>query len=635
MISPQSIEQLLNIAVIEDVVGDYVNLKRAGSRFKGVCPFHDEKTPSFVVTPSLGIYKCFGCQKGGNSLNFLMEVENLSYVEAAKSLAARYGLELIETGKGDDNQYKEAQKQRESIQVVLDYASAFFQQQLTETEEGKTIGYSYFKERGFLADTIRKWQLGYSPEDWNGLSNDARTKGYTLPNLELAGLVRKKENGDYFDLFRNRVIFPIHSVSGKVIAFAGRKMNNADKAPKYVNSPETELYKKSEILYGIFQAKNAIKKFDKVYLTEGYTDVITLSQFGIENVVASSGTALTPGQIKLLRRFTSNITVIYDGDAAGVKASLRGIDLLLAEDLNVRVVSLPEGDDPDSFCKLLGGEGFQNYIKEHEENFIFFKARLLLQDVQGDPLKKSDAVRNILESVAQISDALKRTALVRELSRICYMEESVLSSELAKLLRGKSADKNRDFLTEIREVTQAAGIELPKEVLGDEHIEKALLKAVMLHGEKMFDEELTTYEFIKQEIDASEKFEYTDSLSARILPACFEENPDYPGISYFVHHPDPEMASWAAGVLSSRHELSKAFAENEIYIITDEDNYRSEVVHIFLYMRHKKLDNLIKFETEKLKDANEDAEEILMKIKYFKDLQANIATQLGGISYSV
>ncbi|MFM2425311.1 MAG: hypothetical protein RL747_855, partial [Bacteroidota bacterium] len=377
MIVQSSLDQLLNAVSIEDVVGDYVSLKRSGSRYKGCCPFHDEKTPSFVVTPTIGIYKCFGCQKGGNAIQFLMDVENLSFVEAARNLAKRYSVDLMETTSENQDVYQEQQRQKESLQAAVDYAQQFFVDQLFDTDEGKSIGLPYFKERGFTVDTIKKWGLGYSPESWEALASAAHKKGYNPEVMVKAGLLKLRDNGTHYDLFRYRVMFSIHAVTGKVIGFAGRKMSSTDPSPKYVNSPETDLYKKSDVLFGLYQAKNAMKKLDKVYMTEGYTDVITLHQSGIENVVASSGTALTPGQIKLLKRFTNNVTVVYDGDMAGIKASIRGIDLLLQEGLNVRVVPLPEGQDPDSYCQALGGDAFQDYLNGHEETFIFFKAKLL------------------------------------------------------------------------------------------------------------------------------------------------------------------------------------------------------------------------------------------------------------------
>lgn len=636
MIAPNSIEQLLNVAAVEEVVGDYVSLKRAGSRFKGLCPFHDEKTPSFVVSPTMGIYKCFGCQKGGNSINFLMEMENMSYVEAARTLAKKYGVELIETGTADTEEYKASQKLRENIQVVLEFGLEFFQENLLETEEGKTIGLSYFKERGFTNETIEKWGLGYSPEGWETLTQYAKEKGYTLENLELAGLVRKKENGSYFDLFRNRVIFPIYSVSGKVIAFAGRKMSNADQAPKYVNSPETELYKKSDILYGVFQAKAAIKNQGKVYLTEGYTDVITLSQNGIGNVVASSGTALTLGQIRLIRRFTHDITVVYDGDKAGIKASLRGINLLLAEDLNVRVVPLPEGQDPDSFCRELGGEAFKAYLEEHEENFIFFKARLLLEGVAHDPIRKTEAVRDILDSLAEIRDPLKRNTLNRELAGICQMDEALLAAELTKLVRGKSENTGRQILEELKVITEAAGVEMPKEPFNDESQERSFMRILLLHGDKPYDEERSTFQFALDEYEKDDLMGFSDPICQKMMEELKLLRDDgFPGASYFTNHSDPEIVSWAAGILSDSHELSPAYEENFIFITHENENYRQELVSVFVHLRRKKLDNLIEAKIESLKNPDVDTENTLLYIEFLKSVQKRIAIELGNAVFTI
>lgn len=633
MIAPQSLEQLLNAAVIEDVVGDYVTLKRAGARFKGLCPFHDEKTPSFTVTPSLGIYKCFGCQKGGNAINFVMEMENQTYAEAARTLAKRYGIELIETGGRDDEAYRETQKLRENIQVVLDFAQQFFVQNLNDTEEGKTIAASYFSERGFTRETIIRWGLGYSPSEWEALTHKAQAGGYTMETMEQAGLVRKRDNGSFYDLFRNRVIFPIHSVSGKVIAFAGRKMSSTDPAPKYVNSPETELYKKSEILYGIFQAKNAIKKEDKVYLTEGYTDVITLAQYGVENVVASSGTALTPGQIKLLRRFTPNVTVVYDGDKAGIKASLRGINLLLAEDLNVRVVELPEGEDPDSWCKKLGSEGFAAYLQEHEKNFIFFKAGLLLETAGTDPIRRTEAVRDILESVAEIADPLKRNSMNRELSRICDMDESLLATELAKLVMRKSGKGPSPVADQPRE-QQPQVIQLPQADLRDDHQEEALVRLILLHGHQPFNEVHTVFQYALQELENDEFLEFGNELYSRLIQEfrSFHQT-GWPGTSHFTNHQSPEIASWAAGVLSSGYNLSPAYAEHFIYVTEDKDNFRHELVSIFVHLRRKKLDKLIQQRKEMLKDSPEQADEIFMEIMYYESLKSRNSTEFGYADY--
>ena len=636
MISPASIEQLLNAVVIEDVVGDYVNLRRSGARYKGVCPFHDEKTPSFIVSPGLGIYKCFGCQKGGNAIQFLMEIDNMSYPEAARSLAKRYGVELIETGTRDDDEYKEKQKVRESLQAALDYAADFFENQLHDVEEGKTKAMPYFKERGYTYETIRKWRLGYSPEAWEAFTQKAIKEGYKAENLELAGLIKKRENGSHYDLYRNRVIFPLIGVSGKLLGFAGRKMSSADPAPKYVNSPETELYKKSDFLFGIFQAKNAIKKQDKVYLTEGYTDVITLHQAGIENSVASSGTALTPNQIKLIRRFTPNVTVVYDGDAAGIKASLRGIDLLLSDDLNVRVVSLPEGEDPDSYCAKLGGEGFADYLAKEEQNFIIFKARLLLEECGSDPIKKSEAIRDILQSVACMNDALKRNAMNHELARVCEVDESLLASELGKLLRNKNLKHEQDFIQEVKQVTAASGVDMPKEALTDIHQERALFRILLLHGEEPWDENTRLSDFVVKELKEDDQLIFNDDMCALITSEIKSASWEvWPGKNYFIQHVNMEIASWAAGVLSSGYELSVAYADNFIHVKKEEDNYRNELTAVFLYLRKKKLDNLIKHYTQSLQEPDADVSEILEMLNYLNDLRARVAKKIGGVVFSI
>jgi DNA primase len=637
MISPNSIEQLLNAVVVEDVVGDYVNLKRSGSRYKGVCPFHDEKTPSFVVSPGMGIYKCFGCQKGGNSIQFLMDIDNLSYPEAARTLAKRYGIELIETGGGqDDSEFREKQKIRESLQAALDYAAGYFEKQLQETEEGKTKAMPYFKERGYTAETIRKWRLGYSPEAWEAFTQKAHLDGYKTEYLEQAGLIKKRDNGSYYDLYRNRVIFPLIGVSGKMIGFAGRKMSSTDPAPKYVNSPETELYKKSDFLYGIFQAKNAIKKTDKVYLTEGYTDVITLHQAGIENAVASSGTALTPNQIKLIRRFSQNVTVVYDGDKAGIKASLRGIDLLLSDDLNVRVVPLPDGEDPDSYCTKLGAEGFAAYLEQNEQNFILFKAKLLLQECGDDPIKKSEAVRDILQSVACIGDSLKRNAMNRELARVCETDESLLAAELGKLLRNKNLKDEQQVINEVKQATAAAGVQLPKEPLSDVYVERALFRLLLLHGDAQWDEMVTVGEFIMKEIREDEELLFSDEVCAGLASQIkFGTLEKWPGATYFVQHQDSGIASWAAGELSSGYELSSAFADNFIFVKTDGDNYKNELIAVFRYLRRKKLDNLIRHYTNLLKHPEADVEEVLEYLNYLNELKSVLAKDIGGVVFSV
>ncbi len=630
MITEQSIQHLLSVVPIDEVVGDYVSLRKSGSRYKAPCPFHNEKTPSFVVSPSLGIYKCFGCQKGGNAIQFLMDIDNLSFAESARILANRYGITLEETRTSEDqDSYKEKQLHRESIQAAVDFAADYFQQQLHETEEGTSIALPYFRERGFTQETIKKWQLGYNPEAWESFTSAALQKGYKSDFLLEAGLIKQRDNGSFYDLFRHRVIFPIHSVVGKVIGFGGRKMGNADNAPKYVNSPETELYKKSEILFGVFQAKNSIKKRDKVLLCEGYTDVITLHQSGVENAVASSGTALTPGQIKLVKRFTENVTVIYDGDPAGIKASLRGIDLLLEEDLNVRVVLLPEGEDPDSYCQQLGGEEFARFIEQNEKTFIVFKAELLLKETAGDPLKKSDAVKEILKSVSLIKDGLKRSTLVQQLASVCQMEEVILSAELGKLLRKEKLKESQQLLNNVTQSTQELVPESKiQEPLTDKEQELGFFRLMLVHGNKPAFEDATLFEFLKQKIQADDFLEFHEPFAQELAP-FFLNAAEIPDANYFLNHPNEEIARWAAGELTISHELSDAFAANLIDVSTEETQYLEVAINLLLHFKRKKIDKLIHTKLLELKNPDCDMEELLLYVEFLNEQKREIASVLG------
>ena len=641
MIVQSSLDQLLNAVSIEDVVGDYVSLKRSGSRYKGCCPFHDEKTPSFVVTPTIGIYKCFGCQKGGNAIQFLMDVENLSFVEAARNLAKRYSVDLMETTSENQDVYQEQQRQKESLQAAVDYAQQFFVDQLFDTDEGKSIGLPYFKERGFTVDTIKKWGLGYSPESWEALASAAHKKGYNPEVMVKAGLLKLRDNGTHYDLFRYRVMFSIHAVTGKVIGFAGRKMSSTDPSPKYVNSPETDLYKKSDVLFGLYQAKNAMKKLDKVYMTEGYTDVITLHQSGIENVVASSGTALTPGQIKLLKRFTNNVTVVYDGDMAGIKASIRGIDLLLQEGLNVRVVPLPEGQDPDSYCQALGGDAFQDYLNGHEETFIFFKAKLLISDTQNDPLRKSDAVREILKSVALITDPLKRSALSQQLASICDIDQATLLQELSVLLKNQQAKERQDFVKEVSAAIDASGVAFNPDgevhemvrlnLLNHRDQELALFRLLLLYGEEKLSDDTTIFDFVWGELQSDANLSLDDDLAIK-LSLEVETHGSWPGAQHFIHHLDSEIAAWAAGVLADGHTLSPAFAENYIDVTQESEVPQDQVLNMFLHLRRKKVDALIENHLSMMKEPENTEEDLSMMMEFLIELnevKRQIAEKLG------
>ncbi|MBZ4036968.1 DNA primase [Flavobacterium sp. 17A] len=440
MISQNTIDSVFETARVEEVIGDFVNLKRAGSNFKGLSPFSDERSPSFMVSPAKGIWKDFSTGKGGNSVKFLMEHSQFTYPEAIRYLAKKYNIEIEET------EQSEAEKAntdlRESMYLVSEFAAKYFQDVLINSEEGKAIGLSYFKERGFTNETIKKFNLGYSPETWDALTKEALGKGYKLEFLESTGLTIAREDRP-FDRFKGRVMFPIQSMSGRVLGFGGRILTNDKKAAKYLNSPESDIYHKSKVLYGIYHAKQSIAKQNNCYLVEGYTDVIQFSQAGIENVVASSGTALTPDQIRLINRLTRNITVLFDGDAAGLRAAIRGIDLILEEGMNVRVCSFPQGEDPDSFARKNSHDDLVAYLENNSKDFIQFKASILMGEAKNDPIKKADLIRDMVTSISKIPDRIQREVYIQECARIMDISEQVLVSTLAQLIQKDIAEANK------------------------------------------------------------------------------------------------------------------------------------------------------------------------------------------------
>ncbi|WP_343587531.1 DNA primase [Flavobacterium sp.] len=440
MISQSTIDSVFETARVEEVIGDFVNLKRAGSNFKGLSPFSDERSPSFMVSPAKGIWKDFSTGKGGNSVKFLMEHSQFTYPEAIRYLAKKYNIEIEET------EQTEAEKAntdlRESMYLVSEFAAKYFQDVLINSEEGKAIGLSYFKERGFTNETIKKFNLGYSPETWDALTKEALGKGYKLEFLESTGLTIPREDRP-FDRFKGRVMFPIQSMSGRVLGFGGRILTNDKKAAKYLNSPESDIYHKSKVLYGIYHAKQSIAKQNNCYLVEGYTDVIQFSQAGIENVVASSGTALTPDQIRLINRLTRNITVLFDGDAAGLRASIRGIDLILEEGMNVRVCSFPDGEDPDSFARKNSHDDLVAYLENNSKDFIQFKASILMGEAKNDPIKKADLIRDMVASISKIPDRIQREVYIQECARIMDISEQVLTSTLAQLIQKDIAEASK------------------------------------------------------------------------------------------------------------------------------------------------------------------------------------------------
>ena len=481
MISKSTIDTVFEVSRVEEVIGDFVQLKRSGSNFKGLSPFTDERSPSFMVSPVKQIWKDFSSGKGGNAVAFLMEHEHFTYPEAIRYLAKKYNIEIEETEQSPEE--KANQDVRESMYLVSEFAQKYFHDTLLNSEEGKAIGYSYFKERGFTNETIKKFGLGYSPETWDAFSKEALGKGYKLEFLESTGLTINKEER-LIDRFRGRVMFPIQSMSGRVLGFGGRILTNDKKAAKYLNSPESDLYHKSKVLYGIFHAKQSIAKLNNCYLVEGYTDVIQFSQSGIENVVASSGTALTPDQIRLINRLTKNITVLFDGDAAGLRASIRGIDLILEEGMNVKVCTFPDGEDPDSFAKKSSYEDLLAYLENNAKDFIQFKASLLMDEAKNDPVKKADLIRDMVVSISKIKDMIKREVYLQETSKIMEIDEKVLRNTLAQIDKKEISDLNSAIKSEQKILHKVENTEdMPLEridIFG--LLQREIIKILLLYG---------------------------------------------------------------------------------------------------------------------------------------------------------
>ena len=481
MISKATIDQVFDTARVEEVIGDFVQLKKSGSNFKGLSPFSEERTPSFMVSPVKQIWKDFSTGKGGTSVSFLMEHEHFTYPEAIKYLARKYNIEIEETVQSDSD--KEAAGERESMYLVSEYARTYFHNTLLKTDAGKAIGLSYFKERGFTEETIKDFQLGYSTDAWSGLTDSALKKGYQLKYLESTGLSIVKETKQ-FDRFKGRVMFPIHSMSGRVLGFGGRILAKNEKAAKYLNSPESDIYHKSKVLYGIYYAKQTIAKEDNCYLVEGYTDVIQFHQKGIKNVVSSSGTALTPDQIRLINRLTKNITVLFDGDPAGIRAALRGIDLILEQGMNVKICTFPEGEDPDSFAKQNTLEELQAYLKENAKDFIAYKASLLMEEAQNDPVAKANLIRDMVTSISKVTDNIQREIYVRECSRIMDISEGVLFSTLAQMGKKAENDANKSYNQKQKAFEVVKSTAAPIKVDIQYELEQKIIEILLLYGSR-------------------------------------------------------------------------------------------------------------------------------------------------------
>ncbi|MBD99281.1 MAG: DNA primase [Verrucomicrobia bacterium] len=646
MIPKETVDEILETSRVEDVVGEYVTLKKRGVNLLGLCPFHNEKTPSFTVSPTKGIYKCFGCGKGGSAVNFLMDHEHYSYPEALKFLANKYNIELEE----EELTAEEVQQmnEKESLFIVTQFAAEYFQNQLHQSEEGKAIGLSYFKERGFRQDTIEKFKLGYHPDAWDTFTKTALKKGYNIDFLEKTGLTIVKED-KHFDRFKGRVIFPIQNISGRVIGFGGRTLLADKKIAKYLNSPESDIYHKSKVLYGLNHAKKSIIENDNCFLVEGYTDVISMSQNGVENVVSSSGTSLTVDQIKLIKRYTSNITILFDGDEAGIKAAFRGIDLILTEGLNVKIVSFPESTDPDSFAQSHSNQELIDFLNEAAVDFIRYKTQLLLAAVGDDPIKRAKLIKEIVGSIALIPDPISRSVYLQECSQLMEIDEQSLLSELNKVRRKNISDKaievERDHKKEDR------GFDPPQvKDFGEKHLnvndfqEEDLIRTFIKYGSKTIHlpsqseeeeekEELTVADFLINEIEADElTFSHpVFSKIYEIYKKSFEE-----GIQVvendLVSNKDQQISSLAIEFLLERYSLSLNWEEKHKILTVKEVDILPKKVHKGICSwRLAKVQELIEQNQDLLKDESVDYASIYSVILRLQEAKKALANELGRI----
>ncbi|WP_234736961.1 DNA primase [Tellurirhabdus bombi] len=662
-IPEETIERIRQSADIIEVIGDYVSLKKRGQNWIACCPFHHEKSPSFSVSPVRQIYKCFGCGKAGDPVRFVMDIENISYPEALRFLAKKYAIEIAEQEVSPEELLR--QNERESLYIVLNFAKDFYKHYLLETEEGQSIGLSYFRERGFLDDTVQAFELGHSPDQWDALLQAAVQKGYQADLLEKAGLVLSKEGSTtrQYDRFRSRVIFPIHNVSGRVIAFGARilKTDKTQKGaqPKYINSPETEVYHKSQVLYGIFQAKQAIRQEDVCYLTEGYTDVLSLYQAGIKNVVASSGTSLTIEQIRLISRFTQNITILYDGDAAGIKAALRGLDMVLEEGLNVSVATFPDGDDPDSYVRKVGTAVFKEHLQQHTHDFITFKTDMLLRDAGDNPFKRAEVISEVVQSISKIPDAIKRQVFFQKTARQLQIDEQTLISESNKLLRKQQDQPQRqgrdqpktdsavsgnaiDNLLESAfgddpVLTESTPALVPKKTAQKNHSplyqhEEECIRLLLNYGPVELEPTISLCHYILSELGS---MEFTTALLQEMLAEIQQgfANTEIRGADYFLRHTNQEYVQQAIHLVTQRYHLSDGWVKHEIFVPTEIDKLADAAYTNIL--RLKKATAETKMATLKVKIVeatdSEEMDSLMKDYMHFKRIDMEISQLLGTV----
>ena len=633
-IPQETLDRIQESIDIVDVIGDFVSLKKKGQNYTACCPFHNEKTPSFNVNPAKGIYKCFGCGKAGDAIQFIMDMEGLGFQETLKYLAKKYNIEIKEEEQSSEELLQ--QNERESLLIVLNYAKNYYHNTLLNHEDGRSIGLSYFRERGFSEKTIDKFELGYSLDEWDALLKDALKGNYQQSVLEKAGLIVKRENANdsnavrYYDRFRGRVIFPIHNITGKVIAFGARILKTDKNQPKYLNSPETEVYHKSKILYGIYQAKQAIRQEDNCLLVEGYTDVISLFQAGVENVVASSGTSLTEEQIRLIKRYTSNITVLYDGDAAGIKASIRGIDMILQEGLDVSVVSFPDGEDPDSYVRKIGGTEFAAYLKTARRDFIAFKTELFLKDAQNDPIKKAGVVREIVISVSKISDRIKREIFIKQCSVSLGISEETLISEVNKIRLNES--KKQDEQVNFIPVEDAPFIPQPDEYKFNalELQEKDIIRLLLNYAQYTVADDKKLSQYLLEEIEDTE---FKSPLYSKMLQVIKQNVAITDNLSdVFIHHPDEEMRREAIDLITFKYQLSPRWeSSHNIFAEKPEEGLEARAYQTIIRYKLRAIQQMMTDNNNELTKATEDEEiQKLLRVHIkLKEAEKQLSSILG------
>lgn len=637
MIDRATVEKIKDAANIVDVVGEFVTLRKAGMNYKGLCPFHNEKTPSFIVSPARGTCHCFGCGKGGNSISFVMEHEQMTYPEALRWLANKYHIEIKERELSDEE--KREQSERESMFIINEYALKYFEDILHNHEEGKAIGLQYFRSRGFRDDIISKFQLGFDLSNRYAFANTALEKGYKSEFIEKVGICYKNDRGELIDRYSGRVIFPWIGVSGKVVGFGGRKLDAATKGvqQKYVNSPDSEIYHKDRELYGIYQAKKAIAKEDRVYMVEGYTDVISMHQCGIENVVANSGTALSLHQIHVLHRFTSNITLLYDGDSAGIHAALRGTDMLLSEGMNLKVLLLPDGDDPDSFARKHTASDFRQYIEEKQTDFIQFKTDLLLKN-ERDPLKRSEAINSIVESIAMVQNQILRDTYLHDCAQRIGISESTLINQMNKFIRNGREQKTPQVQTPIPKIVPVNVVSSNTPTTGDSKVQQMLIQLVIRHGKRVIynnveDEEgnlhdINIIQYVSLNLSA-DNLRFNNELYNRILEEAVEHVNDdgFDTQNFFINHEDITISKLAADMSQDKFHLCESQQ-----VKNDQESLRNRTLHLILDFRKEYLDGRLKAIKRDIAQATNDMERMRALMSEYQEtmhLRNELAKKLG------